>query len=381
MSYRFDTRCVHGTPERAYEDGVRSVSFPIYQSATFAHTRIEHGQFNYTRQDNPTRLHLEETVAALEEGHDAAAFASGMAAISAVFELFRPGDHVICGEDLYGGTTRLFRNISAKNGLEVSFTDTTDPAKVRAALRPATRAVYIETPSNPMMNVTDIRACAAIAHEAGALLIVDNTFLSPAFQQPLTLGADLVVHSGSKYLAGHNDVICGFVVTSTAALSDAVRLIGKTTGGMLAPFDSWLVMRGIKTLALRMERVQQSALTLARALRENPHVTEVLCVGLPEHPGYAVNRGQASGSGGMLSFRVDSPETARRVLTGVKLITFAESLGGTESLITYPLTQTHSDVPEDMRLRLGITDTLLRLSVGIEDVNDLLADLNQALGD
>lgn len=381
MSYRFDTRCVHGTPERAYEDGVRSVSFPIYQSATFAHTKIEHGQFNYTRQDNPTRLHLEETIAALEEGHDAVAFASGMAAIAAVFELFRPGDHIICSEDLYGGTTRLFRNVGSKNGLDIAFTDTTDADKVRAALRPSTRAIYIETPSNPMMNVTDIRTCAAIAHEAGALLIVDNTFLSPAFQQPLTLGADLVVHSGSKYLSGHNDTICGFVVTSTTALSDAIRLIGKTTGGMLAPFDCWLVMRGVKTLSLRMERAQQSALTLARALKENSHVTQVLYVGLPEHPGYEINRSQASGTGGMLSFRVDSAETAQRVLTGVKVITFAESLGGTESLITYPLTQTHSDVPEDMRRRLDITDTLLRLSVGIEDVNDLLADLTQALGD
>ena len=381
MSYRFDTRCVHGTPEHAYKDGVCSVSFPIYQSATFAHTKIEHGQFNYTRQDNPTRLHLEETIAALEEGHDAVAFASGMAAIAAVFELFRPGDHIICSEDLYGGTTRLFRNVGSKNGLDIAFTDTTDAEKVRAALRPGTRAIYIETPSNPMMNVTDIRACAAIAHKAGALLIVDNTFLSPAFQQPLALGADLVVHSGSKYLSGHNDTICGFVVTSTTALSDAIRLIGKTTGGMLAPFDCWLVMRGVKTLSLRMERAQQSALTLARALKENPHVTQVLYVGLPEHPGYAINRSQAHGTGGMLSFRVDSAETAQRVLTGVKVITFAESLGSTESLITYPLTQTHSDVPEDMRRRLGITDTLLRLSVGIEDVNDLLADLTQALGD
>ena len=348
MSYRFDTRCVHGTPERAYEDGVRSVSFPIYQSATFAHTKIEHGQFNYTRQDNPTRLHLEETIAALEEGYDAVAFASGMAAISAVFGLFRPGDHIICSEDLYGGTTRLFNNVCARNGLAIAFTDTTDPAKVRAALRPATRAIYIETPSNPMMNVTDIRACAAIAHEAGALLMVDNTFLSPAFQRPLTLGADLVVHSGSKYLSGHNDVICGFVVTSTAALSDAIRLTGKTTGGMLAPFDCGLVMRGVKTLSLRMERAQQSALTLARALKANSHVTQVLYVGLPEHPGYALDRSQARGAGGMLSFRVDSVQTAQRVLTGVKVITFAESLGGTETLVTYPLTQTHSDVPEDM---------------------------------
>ncbi len=379
MPYRFDTKCVHGTPDRAYRDGVRSVSFPIYQSATFAHTEVGHGQFNYTRQDNPTRLQLEETVAALEGGADAVAFASGMAAIAAVFELLKPGDQVICSEDLYGGTTRLFNNISKKNGLQVTFVDSTDTDLVRAAITPATRAIYIETPSNPMMNVTDIRACAELAHGAGALLIVDNTFLSPVFQQPIPLGADLVVHSGTKYLAGHNDTISGFVVTATRELGDAIRLIGKTTGGMLAPFDSWLVLRGIKTLSLRMERIGQSALTLAEALQKNPHVKQVYYVGLPEHPGYAVNRRQATGAGGMLSFRVDSRETAERVLKGVRVIAFAESLGGTETLLTYPLTQTHDVVPAEMRERLGINETLLRLSVGVEDVRDLLEDLEQAL--
>ena len=257
--------------------------------------------------------------------------------------------------------------------------DSTDIELVRAAITPATRAIYIETPSNPMMNVTDIRACAELAHGAGALLIVDNTFLSPVFQQPLSLGADLVVHSGTKYLAGHNDTISGFVVTATRELGDAIRLIGKTTGGMLAPFDSWLVLRGIKTLSLRMERIGQSALTLAEALQKNPHVKQVYYVGLPDHPGYAVNRSQATGAGGMLSFRVDSRETAERVLKGVRVIAFAESLGGTETLLTYPLTQTHDVVPAEMRERLGINETLLRLSVGVEDVRDLLEDLEQAL--
>ena len=330
---------------------------------------------------HPTRLHLEETVAALEEGADAVAFASGMAAIAAVFELLSPGDHVICSEDLYGGTTRYLNHVSAKNGVAVEFVDTTVTVNVKAALRPQTKAIYLETPSNPMMNVTDIRACAALAHEAGALLIVDNTFLSPIFQRPLTLGADLVVHSGSKYLAGHNDTISGFVVAATKELGDAIRLTGKTTGGMLAPFDSWLVLCGIKTLALRMERVQKNALAIAKALKGNPHVKQVLYAGLPEHPAYALSRSQSDGFGGMISLRVDSAETAERVLTHVRVITFAESLGGTESLITYPLTQTHSDVPEEMRARLGITDTLLRLSVGIEDADDLIADLTQALGD
>ena len=377
--YAFETRCVHGTPDRAFEDGARSVSFPIYQTATFGHTFVGHGQFNYTRQDNPTRLHLEETVAALEEGIDCVAFASGMAAISAVMELFRPGDHILCGEDLYGGTTRLFNNVNVKNGIAIEYIDTTDLDAVRAAVRPETKAIYLETPTNPMMNVSDIRACADIARAAGALLIVDNTFLSPYCQKPLPLGADIVIHSGSKYLSGHNDTISGFVVVKDQALADRLRLLGKTTGGMLAPFDSWLVMRGIKTLALRMEKAQRNALRLARELQKNPHVTAVYYPGLPEHPAHELSKRQASGFGAMLSFRVDSAETARRVLLGVKLITFAETLGGTESLITYPLTQTHDMVAEDIRQHLGITDTLLRLSVGIEDADDLLADLTQAL--
>ena len=377
--YAFETRCVHGTPERAFEDGARAVSFPIYQTATFGHTFVGHGQFNYTRQDNPTRLRLEETVAALEQGVDCVAFASGMAAISAVMELFQPGDHVICGEDLYGGTARLFNNVNIKNGIAIEYVDTTDIAKVRAAVRPETKGIYLETPTNPMMNVTDIRACADIAKEVGAWLIVDNTFLSPYFQKPLTLGADVVIHSGSKYLGGHNDTISGFAVLKDQELADRLRLMGKTTGGMLSPFDSWLIMRGIKTLALRMEKAQQNALALAEGLQRNPHVTQVYYPGLPEHPGHALSGKQASGYGAMLSFRVDSRATAERVLLGVKLITFAETLGGAESLITYPLTQTHDMLTDEVRNHLGITDTLLRLSVGIEDAGDLLADLEQAL--
>ena len=302
-----------------------------------------------------------------------------MGAIAAVFEMFQPGDHVICSEDLYGGTTRLFNNISSKNGMHISFVDTTDLSLIRAAVREDTKAIFIETPSNPMMNITDIRGCAAIAKEIGAMLIVDNTFLSPRFQRPLELGADIVVHSGTKFLSGHNDTISGFVAVSTRELGERVRLIGKTTGGMLSPFDSWLVMRGIKTLSIRMERAQENAMKLAELLKANPRVTKVYYPGNPDHPGYELNRSQTSGYGAMLSFRVDSRETALRVLDKVKVITFAESLGGTESLITYPLTQTHTDVPEEMRARLGIDETLLRLSVGLENANDLLADLEQAL--
>ena len=378
MACQFETKCVHGTFDPAYSDAVRSLSFPIYQTATFGHIAIGHTQFNYTRQDNPTRLRVEETVAALESAADAVAFGSGMGAIAAVFEMFRPGDHVICSEDLYGGTTRLFNNISAKNGMRISFVDTTELSLIRAAVRPETKAIFIETPSNPMMNITDIRGCAAIAREIGAMLIVDNTFLSPRFQRPLELGADIVVHSGTKFLSGHNDTISGFVVLATQELGDKVRLIGKTTGGMLSPFDSWLVMRGIKTLSIRMERAQENAMKLAELLRSNPRVTKVYYPGNPDHPGYELNRSQASGFGAMLSFRVDSETTALRVLDKVKVITFAESLGGTETLITYPLTQTHTDVPEEMRARLGIDGMLLRLSVGIENANDLLADLEQS---
>ena len=379
MSYEFETRCIHGKPDPAYKDSLRSVSFPIYQTATFAHVAVGHTQFNYTRQDNPTRLRLEETVATLEEGVDAVAFASGMAAISAVFELFKPGDHIICSEDLYGGTTRLFNNISAKNGLSVSFVDTTDVSQVESALRPETAAIYLETPSNPMMNVTDIRVCARLAKSAGALLIVDNTFLSPYWQNPIALGADIVLHSGTKFLAGHNDTIVGFLCVADPELGARVRLISKTVGSTLSPFDSWLVLRGLKTLHVRMERQQESALKIANWLTKHPHVTHVFYVGLPNHPGYDTNRAQARGAGSMISFRVDSPETARRVLEKVNLITFAESLGGVESLITYPITQTHPDVPVQVRERLGITDTLLRLSVGLEHVDDLIADLAQAL--
>lgn len=378
MKWDFDTRCIHGEAH-AWADGARSVSFPIYQTATFGHSMIGHEQFNYTRQDNPTWQQLEEVVASLEEADSAIAFSSGMAAIAALTEILRPGDHLVCGEDLYGGTTRLFSQICEKNGVTVSFVDTTDPAKLEEAMRPSTRLVHVETPSNPMMTVTDIRACADIAHAHGALLSVDNTFLSPVFQRPLTLGADAVLHSGSKYLSGHNDTIAGFLVLNDRDLTERFRLIAKTIGAALAPFDSWLVLRGLKTLHVRMQRQQENARFLAHALHRHPAVREVLYIGLPEMPGYAVNRRQTGGTGAMISFRVQDEATARRALERVRLITFAESLGGTESLLTYPLTQTHCEVPEALRRKLRIDGTLLRLSVGLENAEDLLADLTQAL--
>lgn len=307
------------------------------------------------------------------------AFSSGMAAVSACFDLLERGDHVICSEDLYGGVIRLFRTIGQKNGISVSYVDTADIGKVRSALRPETKALYIETPSNPMMHITDLRACAALAKEHGLLLIVDNTFLSPYLQNPIALGAHLVLHSGSKFISGHNDTICGFLSSATPELAERIRLIAKTTGGVLAPFDCWLVLRGLKTLSVRMERQQENALKVARWLGQHPHVPQVFYAGLPEHPGYLINQQQARGAGSMISFRTDSIETAHRVLEKVRLITFAESLGGTESLITYPMTQTHPDVPQETREHLGITETLLRLSVGLEYADDIIADLAQAL--
>ena len=380
MKQSIETICVHGGDHK-FPDSRESLSMPIYQTAAFAHPDLGHSpdRFYYTRLTNPTRNHLQETVAALEGAHDAIAFTSGMAAITAVFELFAPGDRIVASADLYGGTVLLFDSISKKNGLILDAVDTTDPETVRAAVTPGTKAVYIETPSNPMMNVTDIRLCAELAHSVGAILIVDNTFLSPYFQNPIALGADIVIHSGTKYLGGHNDTIAGFVCLKDDTYSEKLYKISYTLGATLSPFDSWLMIRGIKTLAIRMERAQENALAIANWLKTQEKVSKVYYVGLPEHPGYAVNASQSRGSGAMLSFAVTTPELAQQVLAKVKIITFAESLGGPESLITFPATQTHADVAEEERNRLGITDCFLRMSVGLEKAEDLIADLNQAL--
>ena len=380
MEKNLETLCVHGDTHR-FPDGRDALSMPIYQTAAFAHPDLGHSpdRFYYSRLTNPTRNLLEETVSALEGAVDTVGFSTGMAAIAAVFELFAPGDRIVCSGDLYGGTVLLFDLVSRKNGLILDLVDTTDPQALAQAMEAPAKAIYIETPSNPMMNVTDIALCAEYAKKCGALLIVDNTFLSPYFQNPLALGADIVVHSGTKYLGGHNDTLSGFVCVADLGIAEKIRKIATATGGILAPFDSWLMLRGIKTLAIRMERVQENAIAIANWLKNHPKVTKVHYVGLPEHPGYAVNAKQSRGSGAMLSFAVDSHETALQVLDKVKVITFAESLGGPESLITLPVTQTHSDVAPEERERLGITDSLLRMSVGLEHVNDLIADLHQAL--
>ena len=380
MCNSIETRCVHGD-EHKFKDNFQSLSMPIYQTAAFGHPDLGHSpeRFYYTRLTNPTRLQLEETVSSLEGAADTVGFASGMAAITAVFELFAPGDRIVCSADLYGGTVLLFDLIEKKKGLSPVLVDTTDESALRAAITPDTRAIYIETPSNPMMNLTDIALCAQLAASVGALLIVDNTFLSPYLQNPLALGADISVHSGTKYLGGHNDTIAGFVCVKDQALGEKLHKISYTMGSTLPPFDSWLMLRGIKTLAVRMERAQENAMAIAQWLKMQHKVKKVYYVGLPEHPGYEVNKKQSRGSGAMLSFAVDTKETALQILDKVKIITFAESLGGPESLITYPATQTHCDVAAEEREKLGITDSFLRMSVGLENVNDLIRDLEQAM--
>lgn len=379
MSLSIESRCIHlEGDDRASRFG--AVSFPIYQTATFAHPALgESTGYDYSRVQNPTRQQLEKTVASLEQGTDAVAFSSGMAAILAVMELFAPGDHIVTEADLYGGTPRLFHTVSEPRGItftSVSFSD--GIGRAAAAIRPETKALYIETPTNPMMNVTDIRAAAELAHAHGALLIVDNTFLSPYLQNPLALGADIVVHSGTKYLSGHNDTLAGFAVVKDAALAARLREISKTIGANLAPFDSWLLLRGIQTLAVRMDRAEENALALAEWLKLQPQVTRVIYPGLPEHPGHALMQQQARGFGAMLTFEVHDKRDVPVLLKTVKLIRFAESLGGTESLLTYPITQTHADVAPEVLAANGLTDRILRLSVGIENVNDLIADLAQA---
>ena len=376
--YEKDTICVHST--RCPRPACGSITTPIFQAATFVHESVEkESEYSYSRVQNPTRAALESRIAELENGVDAVAFSSGMAAEMALMNIFESSGHILAGDDLYGGSLRLFRHVSTPAGLRFDFTDTTDPENVRAKLRPDTRAIYMETPSNPTMQVTDIAAAAEIAHAAGALLIVDNTFLSPLFQRPLELGADIVVHSGTKYLGGHNDTLAGFLVTKRPELADKLRFYAKTVGACLAPFDCFLVERGIKTLAVRLEKQAANAEKIACWLRERPEVRKVYYIGFPDHPGYEVTKRQCSGFGGMISLEVDTPETAKKILREVRLFQYAESLGGVDSLITYPMLQTHADVPEEERLKRGINDRFLRISVGIENADDLIADLRNAL--
>jgi cystathionine beta-lyase/cystathionine gamma-synthase len=374
----FTTLCIHANKKKYDRTG--AISVPIFQSATFVHPGVgESTGYDYSRLQNPTREHLEKTIAQLEGAEDALAFSTGMAAIVTLMELFSPNDHIIVSDDLYGGTFRLFSHISIKNGISVSFVNTSDLAQITRAVTKHTKAIFIETPTNPMMQVTDIAMAAELAKQHSLLLIVDNTFLTPYYQKPLALGADIVVHSGTKFLCGHNDTLAGFLAIKDTELSERLRFIYKTTGSCLSPFDSWLLIRSIKTLAARMDKQQESALKIAQWLQTRNKVNAVYYVGLSSHPDYAVSKRQTTGFGSMISFEVADEETAVQVLERVSLIQYAESLGGVESLITYPMLQTHADVPKEIRDAKGVNERLLRLSVGLESADDLIADLAEAL--
>ncbi len=375
----FDSKVVHGA--LGTEPLTGAVSMPIFQAATFRHP--EFGQttgFAYSRLENPTRLELERTMAILEGGIRGFAFSSGQAANMAVFSLLEPGDHIILSDDIYGGTFRIIGDVFGKYGIEHTYVDMSDLDAVQAAVQKNTKMFFIETPTNPMMKVADIHAVSEIAKGIGALTVVDNTFLTPYFQKPLTLGADIVTHSSTKYLGGHNDTISGIVVVKDdEEIAEKINIHIKSHGSQLAPLDSWLVLRGIKTLAVRMDKHNANAKKVARWLREQKKVEKVYYVGFEDHKDYDVTLKQTTGFGGMISFTVDSEETVMKILKNVDMIMFAESLGGTETLITYPTTQTHEDTPEDVKEKLGITRSFLRMSVGIENPDDIIADLDRAM--
>ena len=377
MERGLNTRCLHLEETEGKLEHYGAISYPIYQTATYEHPQAGQSTgFDYSRLQNPTREHLEKLVASLEGGIDAFALSTGMAAITLLMELFKPGDHLIVEADLYGGSIRLFDHVNKKNNYEFTHLNCAED-DIEGAIRENTKAIYIETPTNPMMNVSDIAVIAEIAKKHGLLLIVDNTFLSPYFQNPLKLGADIVVHSGTKFLGGHNDTLAGFLVTNNEEVRDRLRFLIKTTGAGLAPFDCWLIQRGMKTLGIRMERSQENAIKIAEWLKTQSIVQRVYYPGLPEHPGYEIMEKQTRGFGSMITFRVDSKEHALQILKQVRMIKFAESLGGVETLITYPTTQTHADVPEEVRLKNGITPCTLRMSTGIEDIEDLLGELSE----
>lgn len=380
MGYSIETKCIHGENSIENNNSYGAVSVPIYQTATFFHPGIgETTGHNYTRESNPTRDALEKIISSLEGAIDTVACSSGMAAIRLCLELFERESHIICTNDLYGGSVRMFEKVGYNQGLEFSYTDTSDINNINKQIKENTKAIYLETPSNPTMKVSNLKEIVNLAKKKKLLVIVDNTFLTPYFQRTLELGVDIEIHSGTKYLAGHNDTLAGFLSTNKPEIAEKIRFLFKTTGCCLSPFDSFLVMRGIKTLSVRVERQQENAIKIAKWLKQNNKVIDVYYIGLEEHPGYEINKQQSSGFGSMISFRVDKEETARKILERVKLIKFAESLGGVETLITYPMLQTHGDVPKEVREQLGIDEQFLRMSVGIEKVDDLINDLKQAI--
>ncbi len=359
-----------------------ALSVPVYQVSTFLQDVHGNGKgFEYSRSGNPTRDALEKAFAVLEHGKRGLAFGSGIAAISAVFMFFSSGDHFIVSSVVYGGTYRLLTKVLSRMGMAATFVDTSNLAAIEAAITPRTKAVFVETPTNPVMAVSDIRAIAGICRQRGFRFIVDNTFMSPYWQNPLLLGADIVVHSATKYLGGHSDVVAGLVVTATEELGEEVHFLQNSMGGILGPQDSWLLMRGIKTLSVRMEQHERNANALAVWLQSLPGVEQVYYPGLPSHPQHRLAKEQAGGFGGMISFELVSPERAERFLSRLKLIALAISLGGVESLICLPAKTTHASFPPERLRELGISDRMVRLSVGIEHVDELKQDIQQALAD
>jgi cystathionine beta-lyase/cystathionine gamma-synthase len=375
---RFSTICLHAGQEPDPSTG--AIITPIYQTSTYVQDELgKHKGYEYGRTQNPTRLAVERNLAAIEGGHAGYAFASGMAAIGAIATMLAAGDHVIVSDNVYGGTFRLFEQILGRYQLSFSYVDTSNLDLVERAVTPTTRMLFVETPTNPLLSLTDLRAAADVAHRHGLRLVVDNTFASPYVQRPIAFGADIVTHSTTKYLNGHSDSIGGIVITVREDDAEWLKFVQNAAGAILGPFDSWLILRGTKTLPLRMQRHNENGLALAEFLAAHPKVRHVYYPGLASHPQHELARRQMHGFGGMLAFDLGSLESARRVLNAVRLIALAESLGGVETLISHPATMTHASVPAARRAALGITDSLVRVSVGVEDIEDLKEDLSQAL--
>ncbi len=376
---KFDTRAIHAG--QAPEERTGAVVVPVFQTSTYAQASPGvHTGFEYSRTHNPTRDALEDCVASLEGGRHGVAFASGLAAEDAILHLLEAGDEVVCTDDVYGGTFRLFERVFRKHGIDFKWIDTTDPAKIEAAVSSKTKLVWVETPTNPMLKLTDIAAAAQAAHRVGALLAVDNTFASPVFQRPLEHGADIVHHSTTKYVGGHSDVVGGILVVKDDELRDRLKFVQNAVGGVSAPWDSWLTLRGVKTLGIRMQRHFENALRIAEHLEGHPKVERVVYPWLESHPQHALARRQMDGMSGMITVILTGDlDGARRFLEAVEIFTLAESLGGVESLIEHPAIMTHASIPPEIRATLGISDTLVRLSVGIEDCDDLIGDLDGAL--
>jgi cystathionine gamma-lyase / homocysteine desulfhydrase len=372
------TKLIHGGI--AGDPHTGAVTVPIYQVSTYKQEGIgKHKGYEYSRTGNPTRTALEELIKDLEEGTAGFAFGSGMAAITAVMMLFNSGDHVILTDDVYGGTYRVMTKVLNRLGIESTFVDTSDITNIEKEIRPNTRAIYIETPTNPLLKITDIEKTAQLAKNHGLLTIVDNTFSTPYWQTPITLGADIVVHSATKYLGGHSDVVAGLVVVNSDELAEKMHFIQNSTGGVLGPHDSWLLIRGMRTLGVRMEEHEENTRQIVEFLKDHPTVQKIYYPGLESHPNHEIAKKQCRGFGGMISFDVGSGEKAEQLLNNVKYFTLAESLGAVESLISLPAKMTHASIPKERREQLGITDGLVRISVGLEDVEDLIEDLAQAL--